>query len=435
MNNNNPTAKQVEKFFAKHLKNSDVHLDIEFIANPSPEYISFFFSNLANHPRYEELKGDFIYDPDLKMFAHIIGRSPIDENRDDHDPYYFYSIFMSEEEVTQIENVTNAKEYLLKYRADQVVQNPRLKRVFAMLKKKYGYRWSFSKYFDTQLYRKYLALLKEQRKQQCRDVPHGTIHSNEANGMCLKTPFGNIIVLSYSLRHFLYYMNVHMYGEQLGVDEADTFRAFLLSIRLMFGTESLDFELDPRGKLPKAIDREINILTDYQMKFIIGHEYAHHYLGHLNKRAKLNATDKITDNETPAKIYSYSQQNEFAADLHAVIEPKLPPSERALLLNAAIVFFFGLYLYQGVEDYLFPKISRPPSHPSPLERIAELRKSVSAETGFTEEEIQKYRDRFESFLNGFLTDYLPFNVDIIENTGSIYLESYRKKKLIDRLDF
>ena len=426
---------EYKRFYEKYFPVSNEFMDIEFINNPPKDYIQDFFERLRKHEKYNELKEKFIYDKEMDIFAHIHSKLPMTEIAElTHEQAFFYS-FMSKKEINQIFNIKSSEDYLLRLRAEQVETNQRLKRTFSKLKMKFGPTWSFSKHFDSKQYRSYLGNLKQERKEISKSIPHGTIHSSEANGMCFKTPFGNIIVLSYALQHFLYYMNIFHFGQGLGIKEEDTFRAFLIAIRIMLGKESLDFEIDPRGKLPKSINKKIEYFTNWQMRFIIGHEYAHHYLNHLESKSKLSALSKVDDLEENVRHFTYSQECEFEADSHSILETTYESFGKSHLFNGAYFFFISLYLYDQVEDYLFPKIRNSTTHPEPLERLFNLREKLSNEFGYSIEEIHSGVEFYKDFIKNFLKDYLPFNVETIEMYGSLYLSSYRKKELIDRLDF
>lgn len=58
----------------------------------------------------------------------------------------------------------------------------------------------------------------------------------------------------------------------------------VIATRIMALNETLDFDLDPRGVIPAEM-KEIRELVTLQMRFVIGHEYAHHGLGHLGTGA------------------------------------------------------------------------------------------------------------------------------------------------------
>lgn len=419
----------------KHFPVSKYHLDLEIVKNPPQDYINDFFEKLSNHERFEELKNDFVYDKELDVFIHIHNRFLNSEISDLSREEVFFYPFMDKKEIKQIFKIESASDYLLRLRAEQVENDMRLKRTFSKLKKRIGDKWSFTNYFESTQFRKYLKYLKQERKRFCTNIPHGTIHSNEANGMCFQTPFGNIIVLSYALRHFLFYMNVFHFGSQLGIKEEDSFYSFLLAVRIMMGKESLDFELDTRGKLPKSIKRQIDFLTDWQMSFIIGHEYAHHYLGHLETKSILKSHTKVLAIGDKIQHYTHRHKCEFEADLHSIIESTFSPADKIEHIDGAFMFFTYLSMFDKVENYLSPRIGYSSTHPEPIDRIWKLRESVTENIGLTKTQLQSIIDSSNSFMDTFIKDFLPYNVEKIEMTGSVYLPSYKKKILVDRLDF
>lgn len=418
----------------KYLPVSEYHFDLEILKNPPEKYINEFFKNLKAHKNYEELKDNFIYDKDLDVFVQVHNRFPNSEIDDLTQEQVFFYPFMSKEEIKQAFNIKSSSDYLLRLRAEQVETEIRLKRTFSKLKKKFGDKWSFTNYFESNQYKKYLSKLNPELRNQCLNIPHGTIHSKEANGVCVKTPFGNIIVLSYSLRYFLFYMNLFQFGEHLGVKKEDIHSAFILAIRIIFCKESLDFELDTRGKLPKSIKREIDKLTDWQMQFIIGHEYAHHYLGHLENQSTLKSHESLNTNSEEIQHYTYKQKCEFEADVNSINETTYNDNGKSELLNGAFLFFMSLHMYDKIEDYIFPRNGRPRTHPEPIDRLWKLRNSTNSKLGYSTEILTNFEKNTNSYIEHFLTEYLPYNVDKIEMIGSVYLPNYKNKFLIDRLD-
>jgi hypothetical protein len=418
----------------QHLPISEFNFDLEIIKNPPAKYIEDFFNNLKAHKNYEVLKDNFIYDKELNVFIQIHNRFPNSEIADLTQEQIFFYPFMSKEEIKRIFNIKSSEDYLLWLRAEQVETEIRLKRTFSKLKKKFGSNWNFTNYFESNQYKKYLSKLNPELRNKCLDIPHGTIHSNEANGVCIKTPFGSIIVLSYSLRHFLFYMNLFQFGEQLDVKQEDINSAFILAIRIMFGKESLDFELDTRGKLPKAIKREIDALTDWQMQFIIGHEYAHHYLGHLDNQSVLKSHNRFSVIDEKIKHYTYKQKCEFEADINSINEANYNDNDKSQLLNGAFLFFMSLHIYDKIEDYIFPRNNYPRTHPEPIDRLWNLRNSINSNLGYSTEVLNNFEKGTNSYVDYFLKEYLPYNIEKIEMVGSVYLPNYKKKFLIDRLD-
>jgi hypothetical protein len=166
------------------------------------------------------------------------------------------------------------------------------------------------------------------------------------------------------------------------------------------------------------------------MLFVIGHEYAHHYLKHLDKTIspKLKV---FKSNEV--KFYSYKQKDELEADRNAITKPVLNTNERSDLANGAFLFFYYLHIYETVREYMFPSVTQHKTHPEPVDRIHELRKILPDSVGYKEEEIKKTLEYYSSFKSLLIKEFLPFEVERIETYGSTYLPSYKQKLTHDRL--
>lgn len=120
-------------------------------------------------------------------------------------------------------------------------------------------------------------------RKKLKRITKGFVFSNEPNGNIIQTDFGKIIIISESLQYFLYYMNL-FFLECFHQEVPDWVRiaALRIAIRIMLKKEAMDFELDPRGIIPKEIDKQLKMYTRGEIEFIIGHEYAHYYLKHLD---------------------------------------------------------------------------------------------------------------------------------------------------------
>ncbi|RZJ76449.1 MAG: hypothetical protein EOO45_02220 [Flavobacterium sp.] len=414
--------------------NPNYHYDTELLQNLTIEYMQKFEEDLKNHPDYKKLKSKFLFDYQNHTIVQIHYRTPITEIKDLSQEQRFFYPLCSKEEIGRIFNVQNADDYLLRYRAEQVVDSSRLHRNFIALRKSKKSRWSFTSYYPIKPFSIYLKTLPEPELNTCKALTCGYINLHEANGYCMKTDYGNIVVISYALRYFLYYMNVFHYGDQLDIAEEDTFNAFLIAVRTMLGNESLDFDLDSRGDLPKAIHRTISRLTDNQMQFIIGHEFAHHYLGHLDGETTNLVKTAFSDN-TQAKFYGYSQRHELEADLAAVMRPNISDAKRCELADAAISFFLWLDLYSCVSEYISPSNGGYRSHPDPIDRINELRKALPIHIGISEEQIEGLIKYYSGLKEHLQKEILPFEIESFECYGSVYLPTYKGEIKIDRFQF
>ena len=414
---------------------SGFSLDAEMLENLPEGYLLDFKKQLLAHPDYEKIKDNYIINEERNILVHIFEKIPLSETDDlTVDQRFFYPL-CSKSEIRQIFNPQTAEDYLLKYRAEQIIDSPRLSRVVNSIRRKRGRNWNFSNYLRSDQFKMYLALLPGSQKAKCQNIPFGTIYMQDANGQCMKSPKGNIIVISAALRSFLYYMNLFHFGSQLGIQPEDTFHAFLIAVRTMLGTESLDFEIDPRGEIPDEIQLKINEVTDWQMLFIIGHEFAHHYLNHLKTSTIGIFKYQFVYSNKETRFYNYSEELELEADFHSVSVPILKRAYRTELCDGAFLFFIWLDLYETVENYIFPPTSAPKTHPDPLDRLWELRKRLNKSIGLTTNDLKKIIDNYRPFKEFLLNEILPFRTEEIERYGSFYLPSFKKEIKADRIYF
>jgi hypothetical protein len=419
----------------KALNDKNFHSDLEVLNNISPEYFSDFITRLKAHSNYNKLKKKFIIDYEKKTIIHILEQIPIKEFEDLNDEEAPFYPLCSKEEIKKIFFPKKSVDYLLKLRAENIINTMRLHRLFISIRKKNS-DWLLSEYINTTHFEEYLSYTSETINKKCLNIPHGLIHINETNGFCQDTPYGNIIVISEALKYFLYYMNLFVLGRQLGVSEEDTTASFWIGIRTMLGTEPLDFELDSRGEIPEKIEKQIQISTNWQLRFIAGHEYAHHYLGHLNK-SNIKTVSKLNNNgkEENLSIYSYSHQNEYDADFNS-INSVLNKDYKDSLAVGAFYFFFFLDLFDTVVDYMNPKSNNSiGSHPNPVDRIWKLNESLNDEVGIKRNDMETFINSFNPFKKSIIENTLPFKVDEIESYTSTYLPGYKKDFKYDRLDY
>lgn len=423
------------QYLLKDHIDKDFHYDTEILDNISPDYFCEFINRLESHHDYNLLKTKFFIDHEKRIIIQILDKIPIKEFDDLSNEETFFYPLCSKEEIKRIFNPKTAFDYLLKIRAENIVDNIRLHRLF-ISKRKNSENWSFSEYIDTKHFKEYLSFVSKKTRDKCLNIPHGLIHYNETNGFCQKTPYGNIIVISEALKFFLYHMNLFVLGKQLGVPEKDTMASFWIGIRTLLGTEPLDFELDSRGEIPKEIDKEVLNSTNWQLRFIVGHEYAHHYLGHLDKSRVKKVSSILNDNQNrELSIYSYSHQKEYDADFNAINSVTRKDHKDSLAMSA-FYFFIFLDLFETVLEFMYPKSnSSMGSHPKPINRIWKLNESLGAKTGIKRKDMEDYIEWLAPFKSDLIKNILPFEIDKIESYSSIYLPSYKKDFKYDRLDY
>ena len=355
----------------------------------------------------------------------------------------FYHPICSIDEILKIANQVNGWDALLALRADAIADSARLTRVFLNRKRRVETGWSLTSHFDRRPFDQYVALLSEQDREKCANVAAGMAFLREPNGACIRYPVGDVLVVSESLEWFLYYMNLFVaYRDE--VPRQDALAALVLAVRTMLLTEAPDFDLDPRGFPPSDLDARCRGMVNDQILFIVGHEYAHLLLNHLDTRTAVDVPCGVMPtNVVPqdARYYSPRQWQEFEADAGSILHITGDEELISDLLNGATWFFLGLEIFYGINDYINPRTSAPKSHPDPVERIWALRKSVlqrhslSSELSYSDAEIEELITSIQKIRDDLVREFVPFNVDELERYGSVYLPSFRPAELIDRIDF
>ncbi len=339
----------------------------------------------------------------------------------------------------------NAEDYLLKLRADAIADNPRFIRIFLSRYNKKQAEWTLSSFYQNTAFSNYMRKLPQYYAEKCRDIPAGFAYLKEPNGACIKSEFGNVIVISEALEYFLFYMNVFIFSKGWEMPRDDALSAFVIAAKTMLRTEPLDFDLDPRESLPRKVKVECWRMVRAQINFIIGHEYAHLILGHLNGNAvkfdafsMLGAASSSQDN---LKYYTPRQNQEFDADVGSILHADYDDVETATNLDAATIFFIALDVFYAVDDYINPPINLVKTHPDPLDRIWRLRDAVhlarpgSQEHSYPAEGIHSVISAMEIFKKFLVADLLPVQIEIFEDFQSVYLPSFRRRKLYDRFDY
>ena len=352
----------------------------------------------------------------------------------------FYLPFCTKEEILRIRNQKTPSDYLLWLRAEAIADCPRAVRVFrkrARQKK----NWSLSSYYnDTYTYHNdYVSLAGKKFQERVAKIPAGMAFINEVNAMCINSQFGNVIVVNEALSYFLYYMNLAFFGPEIGLSGEDVSAALAIAVRIMLGSESMDFDLDPRGTPPTEIHEKITTYTNMQLMFVFGHEYSHHTLNHLVKgrlkEISLNNISNVKSTDCRINIYNYNYKKEYEADLQAIKNIKNNNYVRSCLADSA----FLLFIYFDILDHVYQLLAIRPAvsatHPKPLDRLWRLRRKLKDKIGATKEVIDSYIEVANNIKEILTNEWIPYRIEEIERYGSVYLPSYKGKILIDREDF
>jgi hypothetical protein len=353
----------------------------------------------------------------------------------------FYKRLCTESEIERVFAPQNATDYLLKIRADYIIDHMRVYRFYRRRWLKMGKRYSLESSFRTDHYYGYLKMLGSQDRKDLLGVTFGDIFTSEANGEIFHSPFGPIVTISQSLHHFLEFSHLALMTFHCEIPSRVRFAALVIALRVMFQYESLDFDADPRGKVSPKLLVEMRRPIAGQLKFIAGHEFAHYLLGHLSDKKIIGrCLDGRIQDATTLRIYNTSEQEELNADFAALMKPQITDRKRTRLLNAVLIWFGALELYQYACDILSPpRVGGFKTHPSARERHLHLAKNIETKYKSTIEKISESIIKSVESFKGPLQEYLALDVDSFETYGSIYLDApntkWRGKELLDRIDY
>lgn len=434
-----------ENYFGIDLDTSSAHYEVISRDKDAERFQvirDLYLKHLASHPLKSEVaKKLFVGEDVIIHLHHTFLRSEVADIKSES---VFYYPICTINEIKRIEEPRTAADYLLKLRADPIAKNPRIARIFLSRMSQFVGDWSLGAYYSDYDFFDYVEKLPNLIAEKCRAVPAGFALLLEPNGACIKIKFGRVIIVSEALRHFLYYMNVFAHHRNFDLDFEDAVAALFIAIKTMLQTEAPDFDIDPRGDLPDPIHNYCRFVANDQLQFVIGHEYAHLILGHLEGCASMAPVNEILTALSMPKTSSYytpRQQQEFDADLGSIMHAEISQGERARMLNGAILFFLYLDIFYSVSDYINPSFNRIKTHPDPIERIWTLRKAVFSAMEFSAGEIFSDQDTldwigyFKKVKEQILAKILPYHIEDLESYGSIYFPGSKKTMKIDRFDF
>ncbi len=356
----------------------------------------------------------------------------------------FFHPVCNGEEIERIFCVQNAQDYLLKLRAETIVDHMRLFRVYrnkALIDEK---NWSLERSFDASHYEAFLGALSDQCKYQCNAVAYGNIFSNDPNGSIFKTDYGPIITTSDSLKFFLKFMHLALLNFETNVPDHVRVNSLRIAIKVMLKTEALDFFMDPRGIVPEDVANAMRAPIDDQMLFIAGHEFAHYILGDISDNSVIDKpiyfAISLRDKEyKPMKVYNQSQDQEFEADIQSLRLPKYNQEQYFKIFEASLLWFGCLQLYEAVCDTICPKNPWDYStHPTAKERFDHIIDSGATPGGFDKSKWEMFIEHMEQ-LKEFLVNDASTNIEFYEMYGSTYLDKpntdWRGPELKDRVDY
>jgi len=334
----------------------------------------------------------------------------------------------SEEEIDRIFNVQVAADHLLKLRAETIVDHMRLFRVYRNKALARPNDWSLEKSFDTGHFDSFFSHVSPDVEKGCSDVTFGNMFSNDPNGTIFATDHGPIITLSEALLFFTKFAHLALLEFDSPVPGYVRFNALRVAIRVMLKTEAMDFLMDPRGIVPNDVGMSIHSPIPLQLEFIAGHEFAHHMLGHLSAESVLTkpifrAITPRDEDYMPLPSFSHTQQEELDADINAILFLQKDEHHRAQVLDAALLFFACLELYEAAADFMYPSSSSlPSSHPPARARIENLLSGIPLPLEY-DHSCRKRLLKSVDALKPTLIEDISVNIKNYEFYGSVYLDA------------
>lgn len=357
---------------------------------------------------------------------------------------HFYRSICNESEIDRIFDIKNGADYLLKIRADTIVDHMRLYRVYRNKALADEKNWSLEGSFDQSHYEFVLSKLDLDQREACKRITYGDIFSNDPNGLIFNSEFGVITTISDSLTFFLKFCHLALMDFESEVPMDVRFNSLRIAIRTMLKTESMDFLMDPRGIIPSDVAYAIHSPIKLQKQFIAGHEFAHFILGHLVEGKSISqpvfhAISPNDDDYKAEKVFNNSQKNEFEADVQSILLPDYSDLETSEILESALLWFGCLELHQAACDAMFPTSSWGyKSHPSARERYDNLLTKIPTPRSFDTSSWKDFHGLIDQFTKALQED-ISINFDDYEKYGSTYLAApdtrWRGKELIDRVDY
>ncbi len=359
----------------------------------------------------------------------------------------FFRPVCNEDEIDRIFNVKNAKDELLKRRAETIVDHMRFFRVYRNRYLKNSKNWSLENSFNNSHYSNFLNKLPTSLQVKCKDITYGNIFSNDPNGSIFESKhgYGYIITISDAIFDFLKYMNLGLMNFQNDVPEHVAMNSIRIAIRVMLGTEALDFDMDPRGIIPENIEKAITAPISMQMQYIAGHEFCHYLLKHFDennliRKPIFKAISRSTEDYGFIECFNINQQQELEADLCSITLPNYSNIEKQLIFESALKWFACLEIFETADDYINPKMPHKPlTHPKAIDRYFHLLDKVETSLDFELEYWKEQLPNSIKVIQDWLKNDLAVNFDFYEIYGSAYLDEpntkWRGKELIDRVDY
>lgn len=248
-----------------------------------------------------------------------------------------------------------------------------------------------------------LESLDEDTQKLLNDVWVGHLPIHRVNACCMHVPrtCTPVIIIydkmfaSLSFRSEATFITgeLHKYGEEAA------FRYLCHSSQKIVDYYNRDIPSLPLYKLPQDVKLHSLLLASAQELFLVAHELAHIYLGHLDsaKRTSLN----LQENDVSFEYFSFSQKRELEADLLAskwIIDFKNKKLAKDILV-AANEFNFVMEIFAFIyflETNALKDAEKMKSHPPTAVRVRYIYSELKDSLNVSEcAEIENMLDNFE----------------------------------------
>lgn len=341
----------------------------------------------------------------------------------------------SKKEIIRLRSIKGPHDYLLRLRANAISESPRAVRVMASRKNRHeegGHPWSLSHYYHSKDYhhKSYIKLLDKRNRRKVKSVPSGLAYVDEVNALCIKSLAGDVVLVSESLEYFYYFMTIAFYGDTYGIEWIDRVDALIIAIRIIKGSEALDFDIDPRGELPHEIERAVQSLVNRQMQFTFGHEYAHYLCGHIPSAETLMSMKSSAPFMNELALYNHAL--EYEADYYALKNIEIKKEEFEGVAHGGFsVLIYLHFIEEFSKDFSIRNLSVSVTHPAAKDRVykllSNLGKNAPVDKGAIDGMFSAAQEMSEVLQSRI--EYLEDQFDdIFGFYGSLYLPSYKKIK-------
>lgn len=351
----------------------------------------------------------------------------------DCDLHSLLDIACAPAEYGRVRNPKTPEDYLLRMQAEAITDHARIYRVMLDRARSTGSNTLLLDHHRSD-FDEYLSYLEEHNSMICDRVASRYILTNNYDAMCLRCDQGKVVIISEVLRYFLYYMNL---GTLQLPDVPEDVRnsSILIAVRTLLLKEALDFDLDPRGIVPPDIHAEVAAMVGWQMKFIIGHEFAHHILGHSSDDNLFMAKKfRFADDDVGDWVgYRRSHAEEFQADIHSISAATNPQTRYSLFVGGTM-FLLALSAFEAVAEELQPGFADIDTHPETIVRFRRLINTFRDDPAFKVEGVDRVIAYYEHIISS-LKDHLVHHPEMFERYGSVYLASWQGPVLRDRINY